>query len=319
MSKKEIRNSLLLVLAALIWGAAFVAQTTGGDAVGPYSFNSIRMLIGAVVLVPVICITDMREKKKRTKKQRTEETCERKDTKTLFIGGICCGVVLFVASNLQQVGITMGVSSGKAGFLTACYILLVPVFGLLFKKKCGLNVWIGVVLAVAGLYLLCMNGSISLQLRDICVLLCAVCFAVHILAVDYFSPRTDGVRLSCLQFLTCGLLGVIPTVGVDMAKIGVNEWIRALMSIQAWIPILYAGVMSCGIAYTLQIIGQDGLNPTVASLLMSLESVFAALAGWVILRQILSGKEIMGCLLIFVAIVLAQIDFKSVKGKETLT
>ena len=306
---RNIRNSCLLILTALIWGIAFVAQTTGGDAVGAFSFNCIRSLIGGLVLIPVIRVLDM-------KNDRRPKTAAEK--KTLLTGGIACGCVMFIASSLQQLGINMGTEAGKAGFLTACYILLVPIFGLLLKKKCGWNIWVGVMMTLAGLYLLCMNGSTGFSLRfsDGLVIVCSVCFALHILLVDHFSPLVDGVRLSSIQFIVSGLIGLIPTFFVDMhhSLAGFTAWRPALQSWDAWIPILYAGIMSCGVAYTLQIIGQNGLNPTIASLLMSLESVFSVLAGWIILGQKLSTREILGCMIIFAAIVLAQLPVGSTKA-----
>lgn len=299
---QNVRKSCLLVLTALIWGIAFVAQTTGGDTVGAFSFNCIRSLIGGIVLIPVIHVLD-------TKTDKKPKTAAEK--KTLLTGGIACGCVMFIASSFQQLGISLGTEAGKAGFLTACYILLVPILGLFLKKKCGWNIWIGVVLTLAGLYLLCMNGTTGFSLRfsDGLVIICAVCFSLHILLVDHFSPLVDGVRLSSIQFIISGLIGLIPTFFVDMrhSLSGFYAWLPALQSWNAWIPILYAGVMSCGVGYTLQIIGQNGLNPTIASLLMSLESVFSVLAGWIILGQKLTPREILGCVIIFVAIVLAQI------------
>ena len=300
--KQNVRNSCLLVLTALIWGTAFVAQTTGGDTIGAFSFNCIRSLIGGIVLIPVIHVLD-------TKTDKKPKTAAEK--KTLLTGGIACGCVMFIASSFQQLGINLGTEAGKAGFLTACYILLVPILGLFLKKKCGWNIWIGVVLTLAGLYLLCMNGTTGFSLRfsDGLVIICAVCFSLHILLVDHFSPLVDGVRLSSIQFIISGLIGLIPTFFVDMhhSLSGFYAWLPALQSWNAWIPILYAGVMSCGVAYTLQIIGQNGLNPTIASLLMSLESVFSVLAGWIILGQKLTTREILGCVIIFAAIVLAQL------------
>ena len=304
--KQNVRNSCLLVLTALIWGIAFVAQTTGGDTVGAFSFNCIRSLIGGIVLIPVIHVLD-------TKTDKKPKTAAEK--KTLLTGGIACGCVMFIASSFQQLGINLGTEAGKAGFLTACYILLVPILGLFLKKKCGWNIWIGVVLTLAGLYLLCMNGTTGFSLRfsDGLVIICAVCFSLHILLVDHFSPLVDGVRLSSIQFIISGLIGLIPTFFVDMhhSLSGFYAWLPALQSWNAWIPILYAGVMSCGVAYTLQIIGQNGLNPTIASLLMSLESVFSVLAGWIILGQKLTAREILGCVIIFAAIVLAQLPVNS--------
>ncbi len=297
---RKLRNSCLLILTAMIWGVAFVAQTTGGDAVGAFSFNCIRSLIGGLVLIPVIHMLDKKEDRKpKTKAEK----------RTLLTGGIACGCVMFIATSFQQLGINGGTEAGKAGFLTACYILLVPILGIVLKKKCGWNIWVGVVMTLVGLYLLCMKNSLTLRQSDLLVIICSLCFAVHILLVDHFSPLTDGVRLSSIQFLVAGCIGLIPTFFLEMhhSLAGFLAWLPALQTWDAWLPILYAGVMSCGVAYTLQIIGQNGLNPTVASLLMSLESVFSVLAGWIILGQKLSAREILGCCIIFAAIILAQI------------
>lgn len=306
---KTKRNSFLLVLAALLWGLSFVSQSKGGNAIGPYSFNSIRSFLGSLVLVPAIMVLD---KTKLTKGKPKTKT----DKKNLYIGGICCGIVLTLATNLQQLGITNGTPAGKAGFLTACYIIMVPILGMFLKKKCGWNVWISVGITVAGLYLLCMTESLSFQMSDILVLICAVVFAVHILAVDHFSPLVDGVRLSCLQFLTCGIITAFPMIINEIVPVGFTAWVAPLGTLDAWTPILYAGICSCGIAYTLQIIGQQDVNPTIASLLMSLESVFAVIAGALLLKERLTPKELIGCLLIFVAITLAQIPIKNKKLKQ---
>jgi len=294
---------MLLVLTALIWGTAFVAQREGGDAVGPFTFNGIRSFIGSAVLLPVILALD--KVHPSAKKPKTPE-----DKKRLWLGGACCGTILFLASSAQQLGMYMGTSAGKAGFLTACYILLVPILSLFLKKRCGWNIWVGIVIAIAGLYLLCMTDSISFQTSDLMVLLCAVLFALHILVVDHFSPLVDGVRMSCIQFFVCGIWGCFPMVFSDMRQQTFSGWLSALGSLNAWIPILYAGIFSCGVGYTLQIIGQNGLNPTVASMLMSLESVFSVLAGWVILHEVLSKRQLVGCALIFAAIILAQLPVK---------
>lgn len=298
MKTIKIRNSILLIITALIWGIAFVAQSEGGSLIGPYSFNCIRQLMGSAVLVPVIMIFG-RSKKEENKRE-------------LITGGVICGIIMFVATNLQQIGLHLGATAGKAGFLTACYILIVPVLGIFFRRKCGINVWIGVVLTLGGLYLLCINGAFRLQLCDALLMLCALCFAFHIMAVDRYSPLVSGVKLSCIQFLVSGILSAIPMYFVDMGHSvsGIKQWAAAMTVLEAWIPLLYAGIMSCGVAYTLQIIGQAGINPTLASLLMSLESVFSALAGWIILGENMSGREIAGCILIFSAIVLAQIPLK---------
>ena len=264
--KLEVRNSLLLLLTALIWGVAFVAQRQGGAEAGPYTFNCIRSFLGGIVLLPVIPFLDkVRGKKKQEAVQ---------DRRRLAQGGALCGLVLFVASTFQQMCMYYGTSAVKAGFLTACYILLVPVLGILFGRKCRWNVWISIVAAVVGLYFLCLTESLSLQFSDGLVLLCAACFSVHIMVVDHFSPLVDGVRMACIQFFVCGVCGLFPMIGVEMRQLGAAAWLRSLGSVDVWIPILYAGIMSCGVAYTLQIVGQNGINPSVASLLMSLESVF---------------------------------------------
>ena len=296
------RNSFLLVLAAFIWGIAFVAQSTGGDAVGPYTFNCIRSIIGGLVLVPVIRLSDRLHWSRK-------KPVSREDKRILLTGGIACGIALSIASNLQQVGITMGSPVGKAGFITACYMLIVPILGLFLKKKCGWNVWLGIVIAVFGLYLLCIQGSFSIQFSDFLLILCALSFAVQILIVDHYADMVDGVRMACIEFIVCGIVSAIPMLFVDMglSVSGISEWASAFTDPYAWIPILYAGALSCGVAYTLQIIGQRGMNPTVASLLMSLESVFSVLAGWLLLKEALSGREILGCILIFIAVVLAQL------------
>lgn len=287
MKTGQMRNSLLLLLTAFIWGAAFVAQSVGGEAVGCFTFNGVRSLIGALVLLPVIWLMDAKKKE---------------DQKTLIMGGICCGVMLCIASNFQQFGISF-TTVGKAGFITAMYILIVPILGLFMKKKPGLQVWLGVVLAMMGLYLLCMTSeSFSLSKGDFLVLICAGFFSLHILIIDYFSPKVDGVRMSCIQFLVCGILSMV------MAFIFETPEVSVILS--GWLPILYAGVLSCGVAYTLQIVGQKNMDPTVASLILSLESVFSVLAGWLILNQTLSLRELSGCVLMFLAIILAQLPQK---------
>lgn len=304
-----------MILTALIWGTAFVAQSEGGDAVGPYTFNCIRSLIGGIVLLPVIALADKR-------KGNENRTTTKKHTRTLITGGIFCGLALFVASTLQQMGIFLGTSAGKAGFLTACYILLVPMLGIFLKKKCGANIWICVGITLAGLYLLCINSSALsnssgfLRFSDILLILCALIFAVHILIIDHFSPLVDGIRMSCIQFFVCGALGILPMFFIEMGPSlsGIVSWAERLKTLDAWIPILYAGVLSCGAGYTLQIVGQKDMNPTIASLLLSLESVFSVLAGMLILGETMTKREILGCIMIFISIMLAQIPMKNKKN-----
>lgn len=292
----KLKNSLILLLTAAIWGVAFVAQSVGMDYVGGFTFNMVRCIIGAIVLLPVIWFLD--KGKKPVYRTPEEKTAGRK---TLLIGGISCGICLCLASNFQQFGIKY-TSVGKAGFITACYIVIVPILGLFLKKKCSPFIWAAVVMALVGLYLLCINDGFSIGKGDILVMICAVLFSFHILVIDYFSPKVDGVKLSCLQFLTAGILSGIPALLLEHPQIS--------SICAAWQPILYAGVMSCGVAYTLQIIGQKDMNPTVASLILSLESCISVLAGWIILGQRLSTKEILGCVIMFGAIILAQLPQK---------
>lgn len=299
MKTGNMKKSLILLLTAFIWGVAFVAQSVGGDAVGCFTFNGVRSFIGALVLIPVIFFLD-RQKKKELGEEKFLK--QKGDKKTLVFGGICCGLMLCVASNFQQFGISF-TTVGKAGFITAMYILIVPVLGIFMNKKAGIRIWIGVILGVIGLYMLCMTTEkFSLSKGDFLVLICAGFFSLHILIIDYFSPKCDGVRLSCIQFLVCGIISMIGAFAFENPDMGTI--------LGGWLPILYAGVMSCGVAYTLQIIGQKNMDPTVASLILSMESVFSVLAGWVILHQTLSIREIFGCVLMFFAIILAQLPEK---------
>ena len=310
MQKQQIplKNSLILLLAAIIWGIAFVAQSIGMKYVGGFTFNAVRSLIGAVVLIPLIFIL----KKRNSPSDSASKASGRSDTssntvsnmqekKTLIIGGIACGICLCLASNFQQFGIKY-TTVGKAGFITACYIVIVPVIGLFLGKKCTKFIWAAVAMALIGLYLLCITDGFSIGKGDLLVLVCAFLFSLHILVIDYFSPKVDGVKLSCIQFLTCGVLSGIPALLLEHPELS--------SILAAWQPILYAGVMSCGVAYTLQIIGQKNMNPTVASLILSLESCISVLAGWSILGQQLSTKEILGCVIMFAAIILAQLPQK---------
>ena len=296
--KQQIKSSLILLLTATIWGVAFVAQSVGMEYIGPFTFNAIRCVLGGLVLIPVILVL-------KKKKETGAENQEKEDKKTLWTGGIACGVILCIASNLQQFGI-MEASVGKSGFFTALYIVMIPVIGIFIGKRPGIKLWFCVALAVVGMYLLCMkDGSFTIERADIMLLLCALAFSFHILVVDYFSPKVDGVKMSCIQFFVCGVLSAVGMLFTETPDIS---------NIQAaWLPLLYAGLLSCGVGYTLHIVGQKGINPVIASLIMSLESVISALAGWVILGQVLSPKEILGCVLMFVAIIITQIPIGNKK------
>lgn len=318
----KLKNALLLALTAFIWGTAFVAQSMGMDYIGPFTFNGVRSFIGAMTLVPCILFQKrFRGKAEKTaeststfertseravgrKAESAAETAEdksvtnRENIKELIVGGLLCGGLLFVSSSLQQVGIKY-TTAGKAGFITAFYIVLVPVIGIFMRKTSGWKIWAAVALALAGLYCLCIKEGFSVGKGDILIFLCAIGFSAHIMVIDYFSPRVNGVALSCIQFLVCGFASLPFMFALEKPDMS------AVTS--AWLPILYAGVLSCGVAYTLQIIGQKNVNPTIASLILSLESCFSVLAGWVILHERLSVRESVGCVLMFAAIMLAQI------------
>lgn len=293
------KNACMLFLTAFIWGTAFVAQSVGMDYLGPFGFNGIRSLIGGVALLP--CIYILGKINKRT-------AGEEGSTKTLIAGGLCCGLALFAASSMQQIGIQY-TTAGKAGFVTAFYIVLVPVLGMFLGKKTGWKVWLAVAMALAGLYFLCITESFSVGRGDIYVFIGSLLFAVHILIIDYFAPRTDGVKMSCIQFFVAGILSMFPMAAFETTTVE--------GALRSWGPLLYAGVLSCGVAYTLQIIGQKNMNPTVASLILSLESCISVLAGWAILGEQLSVREGVGCILMFAAIVLAQIPEKQSKNRQT--
>lgn len=297
MKKGQLRNSFLLLLAAIIWGSAFVAQSVGMEYVGPFTFTFARSIIGGMVLIP--CIALLRQSRSIEMKR---DAVLQSITKTEWIGGICCGIALFAASNFQQIGIAY-TTVGKAGFITALYVVIVPILGLFLKKKVSFQVWISVVLSVIGLYLLCMTEkSFTLAYGDLLVLFCAVLFSFHILIIDYFSPRGDAVVISCIQFWICGVLSGIVMLFMETPSV-------ASILDAKW-SILYAGVLSSGVAFTLQVVAQKNVNATVASLIMCLESVVAVLAGWVILGDKLTTREFTGCVFMFVAIVLAQLPGK---------
>lgn len=300
----------MLFLAAAIWGVAFVAQSVGMEYMGPCTFNAARFLIGGIVLLPFIWYRERSVGREKTASVKKAAAGEKKaERKQLLTGGICCGLALCAASLLQQTGIQY-TTVGKAGFITTLYIIIVPIMSVFLHQKISSKVWGGALIAVAGMYLLCMSGSLALGKGDSLVLGCAFLFSIHILVVDYFSPRVDSVKLSCIQFLTSGVICTALAFLTETPSIG------ALLS--GAVPVLYAGVLSCGVAYTLQVVGQKNVEPTIASLLLSLESVVSVLAGWVILGQRLSARELFGCALVFTAVILVQLPEKKVKNAAPL-
>lgn len=304
MMKKNTKaaSSITLLLASLFWGISFVVQSVGGKQLGAFSFNGLRLLLGALVIFILTRFSD------NWGISRKPETAEEK--KLQLTTGIFCGIFLCIATNLQQVALNLGASTGKAGFLTATYILIVPIIGLLFRKKCGWNVWAAVAIALVGLYFLCVKGEFVLSAPDILLLLCAIGFSLQIIVIDRRGARVDSLRLSGMQFLVAGIITMVPALITEIIPYpgGMNSWLSLWSSGSLWVNFLYMGIVSCGFSYTLQIFGQKGLDPTVASLLMSLEAVFAAISGWIFLQERMSGKELAGCLLIFASVILAQIN-----------
>lgn len=289
--KHKLKGGLSLFTATLIWGSAFVAQSVGMERIGPFTFQAIRCALAVLFLFPLSFLLEFRNGGPRA-------TVSRWKSKTLWKAGLICGCALFVAASLQQVGLVY-TDAGKAGFLTAMYIVLVPIFGLFLGRKVTKSAVFSIVLAVMGLYLLSCLGVSRINVGDLLLMGCAMGYAVQILCVDRFASDIDGLRLNCIQALVAAVLSVpfmVFTEEVNLSDI-----------LACTLPLLYAGVMSMGVAYTLQIVGQQHMDPTGASLIMSLESVVAVLSGWLILKETMSGPEILGCCLVFAAVILSQL------------
>ena len=306
MNTKDLKGNLFLLVATLIWGCTFVAQDIAAKIISPFEFQAVRTLIGAVVLVPVILVMDGLKKKNGSYVKPTK-----KQNKDLLIGGLVCGACHCIAACLQQWGLALGTPPGKSGFITAMYIIFVPIIGLLLKHKIQAHIYGCIAFAVAGLYLLCVGTeSFTVALSDAVTLTCAVAFAFHILSVDHYVEKADCVKLSCLQFVFSGLIACVMTLIFEGGFHPDLIW-------QVIGPILFAGVLSCGVAYTFQVIGQKfSSSSTVASLIMSFESVVATIAGAIVLHQMMSGRELIGCALMFVAIIFSQIDLNSLIKKK---
>lgn len=297
--KNSLIGSIFLALAAIIWGSSFVAQTAGAEFVGPFTFISVRSLLGSVALLPVILVMDTFKKKSKPEEYKK---MTKADYKYLFMGGTACGVVLCAASCLQQLGIDGGTAPGMAAFITALYILLVPIFSVFIGKKIRPVIWVCVGVSVVALYLLCVKDGGKVQGSDIYVLACAVCYAIHILVIDKVSPKLDGIRLSALQFFIAGMIALV------IMFITEEPTIEALKA--AAPSIAYSGIMSSAVAFTLQILGQQKTEPTIATMIMSLESVFGVITAMIVLSQVPTGRETLGCILMFAAIIVAQLPEK---------
>lgn len=289
--KNKLRGSLYLLVATVIWGSAFIAQSVGMEHIGPFTFQTVRCALAVIFLIPVTAMFELKGFSLRNYLKKWMQP-------GLWKTGIVCGAALFVAAGLQQVGLVY-TTAGKAGFITAMYIVLVPLLGLFLGKKPGLTVWFGVALAVMGLYLLCCVSAAQINIGDLLILGAALAFAVQITLIDRLAMGLDGLRLNCIQSLVCAALSAVmmaTTETVDLVNIA-----------SCWLPLGYAGVLSMGVAYSLQILGQRELEPTAASLIMSLESVFAAVFGWLLLKESLASREFLGCGLVFAAVILSQL------------
>lgn len=289
MNKNSTRSNIFLLIAAFIWGFAFVAQRVGIEYIGAFTYNAIRFALGSIAIIPIMLFN---------KRNKTAET--RIFSKKLYLYGVLAGVLIFIGSSLQQLGL-MGTTAGKAAFITGLYIVIVPMLGVFLKHKIGFNSWIGAVIAVVGLYILSVGSDFSMSSSDLLELAGAFFFAIHILVIDYFSARVDSIGLAFFQYITCSLLSFL--VAAFSEKI-------TLQSMQmAAIPIIYGGIFSVGIAYTLQIVGQKAAKPTHAAIILSMESVFAAIGGFIILKENLGVRGLSGCALMLLGMLCSQISF----------
>jgi drug/metabolite transporter (DMT)-like permease len=315
-----LKSTAILALTAFIWGMAFVAQRLGMDYVGPFFFNGMRMLLGAVTLAVVLFATLLWRRNHRTDDDEDEVSASSRpgaSLKPLLIGGVICGLVLFMASNTQQVGMVY-TSASKAGFLTTMYIVLVPILGIFLRHKTHWNTWVSVLVAVVGLYFLSITNGLTMQLGDLVVLLSAMFWACHILVIDHYAPKlryTDLIRLCAIQFITAGILSFVCMPLFDHFFVAAEFKAEVLLAVAP--ALLYAGILSTGVGFTLQAIGQRHANPSAASIIMSLEAVFSVVGGMLILNEILNGREILGCILMFAAVILAQLPIVAHKGRQT--
>lgn len=304
MNKKSLIGNIMLLTTAFIWGTAFVAQRVGMDHIEPFTFGAARYILATLSLILVVWVMDNKKKKSDVSAGITDERTEdekKRDRKNLLRSGAIIGTFLFVASSLQQIGLVY-TTAGKASFITALYIVLVPILGIFLRQKPSWLTWIGVALSTVGLYLLCIKEGFSVSYGDFVVFLSAFFFAAHIQVCDYFTSKYDPIKLSCLQFAFAFLWSAIAAAIVE------NPTVSGIIA--CTIPIVYCGIFSAGVGYTFQLIAQKDTDPTVASLVLSLESVFGALGGYFMLHEILSTRELIGCFVMFAAIIVAQLPTK---------
>ncbi len=313
MNKKQLQSSLILILTAFIWGFAFAFQREGMDHIGPFTFNWGRFMLGSLSLLPVIYVLGRIDKKNRGGDPEDLEMKSKKNAATLK-AGLICGTALFVGASTQQFGLQY-TDAGKAGFITALYMVLVPIFSIVLKKKVHINAWIGVVIAAFGLYLLCIKagGNFAMATGDLIILIGSTVWAIHILVVDHFVAHINVPKMSAIQFATCSALSLLLALFTELPQMG-NGTVQIISALgfglkDAIIPLFFTGIVSCGLAYTLQIVGQKNSAPTVASIILSMESVFAVIGGVLLLNEVLTFRESMGCVFVLVAVIVAQIPF----------
>lgn len=305
MKKQKLKGNIFLLITAFIWGTAFIAQSKGVEELSPVIFNGVRSILGGAVLLPVIYISDLLKKKNGKSVKHLD--------KTLLCGGIICGIFLCFASTLQSIGMVY-TSPGKAGFITALYMIIIPIVKLFTGEKPRPIILASVCIAICGMYMMCISSELTINKGDVLILICAFLFSGHILAIDYFSPRVDGIKMSSIQFFVCGI--------INLSAVFIFDKPQLQPILNCALPIAYAGIMSCGVAYTLQILGQKYTDPTSASIIMSLESVFSTLStillvacGFQLTGGSLSARELLGCALLLVAIILVQLPEKAEKSK----
>ncbi len=303
MTKTQLKANILLLLTAAIWGLAFVAQKVGAEHVGAFTYNGIRFALGSISLIPLILFLN----KKKGENEKTQND-DRDSLKLTVKAGIIAGCALFIATSLQQMGV-MGTTAGKAGFITGLYMVIVPILGLFLKQKVNKSTWIGIVIAIIGLYLLSINEDFSISNGDLLVLIGSVGWAIHILLIDNFTKKIDPLKLSSVQFATCSILSlVMAIIFEDINMVGISG---------AMVSILYGGLLSVGVAYTLQVVAQKNAKPSHAAILLSMESVFGALGGAMFLGERIGARGLVGCILIFIAIIISQLK-PSEKGSKDM-
>ncbi|MCX6268116.1 MAG: DMT family transporter [Bacteroidetes bacterium] len=294
MFKTTLRSDLILLLAAIIWGFAFVAQRVGMDYVGPFTYNGVRFALGAIVLLPFLFISS-------SKNEPMVKVSHPADQRKIIIGSLMTGLLLFGGVAFQQLGLQQ-TTAGKAGFITGLYVVFVPIAGLLFGQRSHTTIWIGAMLSLAGLYLLSMTGGFTIAPGDKLVLYCAVIFTFHVLFIAWLSPLMNSVLLAIIQFTICALLNLVVAFAI--------EPVHVATILQAWLPIAYGGILSVGVAYTLQVIAQKTAHPAHASIILSLEAVFALLGGWILLHEIITTRMLIGCALMLAGMIVVQIQWK---------